>query len=69
MALAISAIGKMTTSPFVPAPELLIVGRGQPSRRLSAADVTFRIIWFNTSLERREFPTSCRKAAAKPTPA
>ena len=38
--MAVSLTGKITTKPFVPAPELLIVGNGHPSNLLSAAEET-----------------------------
>ena len=51
---ATSFTGIETTSPFVPAPELLIAGSGQPSSLFSAAAVTFLIILVNKSSENNE---------------
>ena len=56
------------TRPFVPAPELLIVGSGQPSRRLSAAELTFSIILVSRSFFNTSEPFSLRSVSAIPTP-
>lgn len=52
---AISFTGIETTSPFVPAPELLMAGSGQPSSLFSAAAVTLLIILVNKSSENNEW--------------
>ena len=53
---------------FVPAPELLIVGSGQPSRRLSAAELTFSIILVSRSFFNTSEPFSLRSVSAIPAP-
>ena len=65
---ATTAIGRITTRPFVPAPLLLIDGYWHPPSLPSAAAITFIIIFVMISLERYSVPIFSRNVFVIPTP-